>query len=145
MKKLKKLSLIILCAFITFSTSIIKSNAFDFTSEHITVKNDLSATEKKLYPVLILKNNTDKDLLVTYDFYIHKTDHDEFDGEILVKANRSTVLELPQLHHLGETRESRTIWFSWLANTKGKPLQAQIETAIFTNPVTNPDMELGLN
>lgn len=145
MKKFNQLLIIIFCAIVALFTSINVSNAYDFTSEHITIENDVEATKEKLHPVLIVKNNTNTDLLVTYDFYIYKSDTSEFSNDIWIKANESVKLELPQLHHLGDTNESRTIWFSWIESSRLKPLQNQIETAIFSNPVTPPQVELGLN
>lgn len=145
MKKFKLLLVLSLCAIITLITNVNVSNAYDFTSDHITIENDVEATKQKLHPVLIVKNNTNTDLSVTYDFYIHENDPDEFSSKLWVKANESIILELPQLHHLGDTKESRTIWFSWDESTRRKPLQNQIETSIFSNPVTPPKTELGLN
>lgn len=145
MKNLKQLLIITLCAIIILLTNVNLSNAYDFTSDHITIENDVNATKQKLHPVLIVKNNTNTDILVTYDFYIHKTDSSEFSSKLLVKATESVVLELPQLHNLGDTKESRTIWFSWDENSRRKPLQNQIETTIFSNPITPSQIELGLN
>lgn len=145
MKKLNLISIIILCAIIVFLANINVSTANDFTSNHITIENDVKATKEKLHPVLLVKNNTNMDLVVTYDFYVHKNDHQEFSDKISIKANESVVLELPQLHHLGDTKESRTIWFSWTETRQLKPLNNQIETAIFSNPITPPQIELGLN
>lgn len=142
MKKLNIISIITLCAIIVFLSNINISTANDFTSNNITIENDVKATKEKLHPVLLVKNNTNGDLQVTYDFYIHKGDAEEFSKDILVKANETLILEIPELHHLGDTRESRTIWFSWSETRSLKPLQNQIETAIFANP---SKVELGLN
>lgn len=142
MKKLNIISIITLCAIIVFLSNISISTASDFSSNHITIENDVKATKEKLHPVLLVTNNTDTDLKVTYDFYVHKTDTQELSKDILVKANETVVLEIPELHHLGDTRESRTIWFSWMEKRNLKPLQNQIETAIFANP---SNVELGLN
>ena len=101
-----------------------------------------ASTKKKLHPVIIVKNNTDKDLLVTYDFYVTNKDEDVYNNDILVKANDSYILEIPQLHHLGDSHESRRIWFNWTEPNRIKPLQNEIETIIFSNPVVE---ELGLN
>ncbi|MEG2985858.1 MAG: hypothetical protein RR835_14260, partial [Peptostreptococcaceae bacterium] len=99
-------------------------------------KNDEKATLEKLYPVLIVKNNTNKDINVTYDFYINENDNTEFNSTILVKANESSVLGLPQLSHLGKIQESRRIWFSWQDEGKLKPSQNQVDTFIFKSPNT---------
>lgn len=144
MKKLRIALIITFCILISFISKTAVSNSYDFTSNSITVNNDIKSTQEKLYPVLILKNNTNYDLMVTYDFYINETDASEFADDILVKANSSTILELEQLHHLGDTKESRNVWFSWSEKDKLKPSQNQIKTAIFSNPKSTPETELGL-
>lgn len=141
MKKYKIILVMTLCAMIILASNYRVSNAYDFTSKNITVKNDTQATKEKLYPVLILTNNTNDDLNVSYDFYVNKNDTSEYNGEILIKAKQSIQLELPQLHHLGDNQESTTIWFSWMEKSKLKPSQTQIETSIFSNPIAPPPVE----
>ncbi|MGL5347893.1 MAG: hypothetical protein ACRDA3_11125 [Peptostreptococcaceae bacterium] len=142
MKKLRFMLVVTLCAFIALCTNIMISHSNDFTSNHITLENDVEMTKEKLHPVIVVKNNTSKDLLVTYDFYVTNKDGDVYNNDILVKANDSYILEIPQLHHLGDSHESRTIWFNWSEPGRSKPLQNEIETTIFYNPVVE---ELGLN
>lgn len=142
MKKLRFMLVVTLCAFIALCTNTMISHSYDFSSDDITLENHVEMTQHKLHPVIIVTNNTDTDLLITYDFYIDKENTQVYNSEILVKANDSYLLNIPELHHLGDSQESRRIWFSWSDKSKLKPLQNQIDTAIFSNPV---EEELGLN
>lgn len=109
------------------------AKALDFTSNQIKVKNDIVATQKNLYPVLIVENTTDKDLVVDYNFYLYNDYSSSTSKQFSIKAYDTIVLELPELHHLGDSGEQRNILFSWNYAKTMKPLQTQISTAIFKN------------
>ncbi|MEG0857476.1 MAG: hypothetical protein RSG52_13460 [Terrisporobacter sp.] len=130
MKKLKFLLLSMIFATIIFSNSSF-ATSYDFTSNHITVENDETLTKEFGYPVLRVKNNIDKDLDVTYSFYVNTTDSANYDNNFIVKAKEETLLKLPELHHLGSNNETRKIWFSWSEEGTMKPLQTEIETITF--------------
>lgn len=53
-----------LCAFIALCTNIMISHSNDLVSDYITLENDVEMTQKKLHPVIVVKNNTDQDFLV---------------------------------------------------------------------------------
>ncbi|MGL5694621.1 MAG: hypothetical protein ACRCXA_11125 [Peptostreptococcaceae bacterium] len=148
MKKTKKLLNLTLTLFLILGFNASNIMALDFTSNQIIVKNDAVATQVKLYPVLIVENTTDTELDVTYTFYINNDDASSFTDKVLsIKAHSKIVLEIPELHHLGDTKEQRSIWFSWNNANIRKPLQTQIETSIFKNPEKSndkhPNIEFG--
>lgn len=140
MKKIINISLIlaiVLCTCTSFTYSI----GFN----HIIAKNDESATVSKGYPVISVTNTTNTDLLVNYNFHISDPDSPNFEQvskDILIKANSTIVLELPQLSFLGETGDVRRIWFSWNEEGILKPLDTSIDTFSFKSV---PHTELGMN
>lgn len=143
MKKMKFLLLSLLFFVIMFSNNSF-GETFDFTSNHIKLENNEILTNEYGYPVLKVTNNTDKDLDVTYSFYINKTDSSHNSNNFIIKAKEDILLKIPELSHLGSTGETRTIWFSWDEEDRMKPLQNQIETIPFKASSTS-DSQLGLN
>lgn len=141
MKKIKFLILNIL--FIIFiSSSVSFAQSFDFTSNHIKLENDKTLTDEYGYPVIKVTNTTDKDLDISYSFYINKTDTSNYDNNFTIKAKEQVLLKIPELSNLGSTNETRSIWFSWSEDDSIKPLQNQIETILF-NSNKSPDSQLG--
>lgn len=141
MKKIKFLILNVL--FIVFiSSSISFAQSFDFTSNHIKLENDKTLTDEYGYPVIKVTNTTDKDLDISYSFYINKTDTSNYDNNFTIKAKEQVILKIPELSNLGSTNETRSIWFSWSEDGSIKPLQNQIETILF-NSNKSPDSQLG--
>lgn len=115
--------------------------ANDFASEHITLKNNEEATVKKGHPVIIVTNNIDRDLSVTYDFYYDEESQHSMSKEVYIPANQSITIEIPELKILGKTGEIRRVWFSWNERNVRKPLNTQIDTYPFKyEEISQPEL-----
>lgn len=141
MKIINKLCYMLIVTFMIASSCVV-AYANDFNSNHITLANDEKATVEKKYPVIIATNNTDRALRVTYDFYYDEQETKEMNKELVIPANQSVVIEIPELSILGKTGKSRRVWFSWSEKSEMKPLMNQIETHPFKNE-DKPSLELG--
>ena len=84
---MKKVKFLLLSLF--FFVIILSNNSFgetfDFTSNHIKLENNETLTNEYGYPVLRVTNNTDKELDVTYSFYINKTDSSHHFNNFIIK------------------------------------------------------------
>ena len=122
-----------------------------FISKEIIPSNNIKESNQKHHPVINLKNTTNRNIKVDYDYYIVKVENKYIQdvGSIVVPAKTTVNLELPKLEFLGGTNNVRTIWFSWESDSKLKPNQNQIDTEYFnaldkTEPEPNkPEVELG--
>ncbi|RDY26777.1 hypothetical protein CHL78_011950 [Romboutsia weinsteinii] len=125
---MKKFNLAFLTLLIVLSFSVI-SNAYSST---ISAENDIEATNEKHYPVALITNNRNVDITVEWGAY-----GDEFQGNILVPANTTVSLELPQLSFLGNNHETTTIWLTWNEENVLKPRGVDLITIPFNAPENN--------
>lgn len=141
MKIANKLFLIFILGILcVFSSNRVFAEGFN--SNHISLNNDEKSTIEKEYPVIIAKNTTDRDLLVTYNFYSDEEEKKFIYREISIPKGESVIIEIPELSVLGKTGNSRRIWFNWNEPEIRKPLGNQIDTYPFKNK-DKPPIELG--
>lgn len=141
MKKINKWYIMFIVCFLMIS-SFSLSYANDFTSKHMVLENDVNATLEKKYPVIIATNTTDVNLEVNYDFYVGEESDGQVIKKIMIPANQSVIIEIPELEVLGSTGQTRRVWFSWNERNARKPLQNEIDTHPFKNEEKIPT-ELG--
>lgn len=106
----------------------------------ITAENDIEMTTNKHYPIINITNHKDQDITVEWGAY-----GDVYQGDILVPANSTKILELKELSFLGDNKETTRVWLTWSEENVLKPRGTDIVTIPFesTKP-NNPPEELGM-